>query len=310
MDGSSLSHHLSREVVWLAAQMPFAQVSAALERLSQLSVPATTVWRQVEQHGEHMQQQVEQERERVSVERTYWQHQKYAPQARLALAFDGGMVYIRGEGWKELKVGTVGHIQRQWTASQQVIRLSQLHYVGVVGDVKAFKPALWELAVHHDVPYAGHTVITADGAVWIWRLAADLFPCSVQIVDWYHATQHLAQAVQARYRHDPTIAHHWLHQLKTYLYRGQIDQLVAELVAANLTDHTAYFRQHKRRMQYQAFWNAGYPIGSGAVESGVKQYKQRLAGPGMRWSRSGATRMVTLRSAVLSNTFDRLWRVA
>ena len=63
-------------------------------------------------------------------------------------------------------------------------------------------------------------------------------------------------------------------------------------------------------MQYAQFRAAGFPIGSGGVESGVKQFKQRLAGPGMRWSRPALDRMVVLRSAVLSDSFDPLWPAA
>ena len=63
-------------------------------------------------------------------------------------------------------------------------------------------------------------------------------------------------------------------------------------------------------MQYQDFREQGYPIGSGTVESGIKQFKARLTGPGMRWSRIGAQRMLTIRAAVLSDNFDDLWSVA
>jgi hypothetical protein len=67
---------------------------------------------------------------------------------------------------------------------------------------------------------------------------------------------------------------------------------------------------HQHRMQYQQFRSDGYPIGSGAVESAIKQFKQRLTAAGMRWSRQGAQRMVTIRSAILSDTFHTLWQSA
>jgi hypothetical protein len=60
-------------------------------------------------------------------------------------------------------------------------------------------------------------------------------------------------------------------------------------------------------MHYQAFQENGYPIGSGTVESGVKQFKARLTGAGMRWSRQAADSMLLLRAAILGNTFDHLW---
>jgi len=56
---------------------------------------------------------------------------------------------------------------------------------------------IYPLAVKHDVPYAGRRGVVADGAQWIWRLVADLFPVCTQIVDYYHAKQHLAQASDA-----------------------------------------------------------------------------------------------------------------
>jgi hypothetical protein len=54
----------------------------------------------------------------------------------------------------------------------------------------------------------------------------------------------------------------------------------------------------------------GYPIGSGMVESAAKQYKACLCGPGMRWSRKGAVRLLPVRTAILSSSFDKMWRLA
>ena len=71
-----------------------------------------------------------------------------------------------------------------------------------------------------------------------------------------------------------------------------------------------YFRTNARRMQYQEFREAGYPIGSGMVESGCKNVVgARLKGPGMRWNRSGAQRMLALRSELLSDRWDEAWEL-
>lgn len=290
--------------------MPFEVVSETLERLARVSVPTTTVWRQVEHQGQRVHHYQQKQQEHVGIERTGWEHARYDPQARVGLSLDGGMVYVRQEGWKELKVGSIGRIERHWTADTQVVKLNDLHYVGVVGEVARFKNTFWELAVRRGAIYAGHTVVTADGAAWIWRLVADLFPCSVQIVDWYHASQHLAQAAAERYAQDACASPNWQKQLKSLLFQGHIDPIISLLKTVGDGKHQAYFKEHKRRMQYQEFWEMGYPIGSGAVESGIKQFKQRLNGAGMRWSRPAIERMVTLRASVLSRTFDDLWRAA
>lgn len=63
-------------------------------------------------------------------------------------------------------------------------------------------------------------------------------------------------------------------------------------------------------MNYQALQAAGFPIGSGMVESGCKQFKARFDGPGMRWSRQGAMRLLPIRAAVMSTSFDSIWATA
>lgn len=297
-------------MVRLAGWMPYEQVAQVLERLGQVSIPATSVWTVVKQQGERLQAQAAHEQAKVGVERVQWQDERYDGKARKGVALDGGMVAVRGEGWKELKVGVVGDIAPDGSAASENVHLKQAQYGAVLGDSDQFQPVLWALAWRQGVPYAGDSAVTADGALWIWRLVADLFPGSTQIVDWYHAVQHVSEAVQARFPAGGPEADDWLEALKTWLYRGEVKTLIRMLDAAGLENHSLYFHRHQRRMQYQEFREQGYPIGSGAIESGIKQYKQRLCGSGMRWSRSGAERMAVIRSAVLSNDFDRLWEAA
>ena len=63
-------------------------------------------------------------------------------------------------------------------------------------------------------------------------------------------------------------------------------------------------------MQYLEQRENLWLIGSGMIESGAKQYKDRFTGPGMRWSRSGAEHLLPIRSAIMSDRFDRLWQQA
>jgi hypothetical protein len=81
--------------------------------------------------------------------------------------------------------------------------------------------------------------------------------------------------------------------------------------AEALATAAGYFRDNQRRMQYQELREELWPIGSGMVESGAKQYKGRFAGPGMRWSRPGINALLPFRSAVMGGTavFDALWQV-
>ena len=77
--------------------------------------------------------------------------------------------------------------------------------------------------------------------------------------------------------------------------------------AAVLLREAGYFRYNQRRMNYLELRWEEWPIGSGMVESGGKQFKARLCGPGMRWSRQGAENLLPVRAAILSQRFDELW---
>jgi hypothetical protein len=201
----------------------------------------------------------------------------------------------------ELKVGVVSTPPQDQPDELRDAPLgTELHYVAVLGDVEAFAPALWGLAVQQLVPCAGQVAVTADGAAWIWHLTGDLFPCATQIVDWYHA------AAQSHASTDEA-AKRFADQLKSDLFQGECFKVILALRNAHLPEAAAYFETHQYRMQYPLFRVDGFPIGSGSTESGVKQYKQRLCRAGMRWSRSGALRMTVVRSAFLDHSFDQLW---
>ena len=71
-----------------------------------------------------------------------------------------------------------------------------------------------------------------------------------------------------------------------------------------------YFADNQRRMQYMELREDGFPIGSGMVETGCKQFRARFTGAGMRWSRPGVERLLPVRAAILSHRFDEAWRTA
>jgi len=265
-------------------------------------------------YGEGMQQLVRHRETQVGPERVVLPGENL--DIRRGVSLDGGMVNIRGEGWKEMKTGAVFDIElrrQRDPLTREPVEMPfarHLSYTAVLGSSERFAPALWRLAVEHQVARAFHSSVTADGAEWIWNLAADYFPDSVQIVDWYHACQHLAQAADALYPQDKASAQRWFQRRRDDLFQGSIRHITRPLDRAGLPDHARYFHTHKRRMQYQSFREEGYPIGSGTVESEIKQFKTRLTGSDMRWSRSAAQQMLVIRGAILDHSFDTLWQAA
>ena len=307
LQAGSLSPGLRRDVVWLSVLLPYAQASEVLSRIGRHDLSTTTLWEHTQSVGAAWL--AHDQHEYVGVERTRWEARDYQPRLRKSVGIDGGMVNIRDEGWKELKVGGIGTLSPPWELDEaHPARSHALHYTACLGGVDDFAPVLWQLAMQQQVPYAGQVAVTADGAAWIWRLSADLFPCSTQIVDWYHASQQAAALAQARFPDDPAAAQRWYSTLKHDLWQGEGWKVIAEAQAAGLSAN--YFVDHQHRMDYPAYRAAGYPLGSGTTESGVKQYKQRLCAAGMRWSRPNLNRMIVLRSAAMAGSFDQRWAVA
>src|ERR1700687_3440371 len=155
LEQGSLSPALAREVVWLSGLVTYAQVNQVLQRVGNYYLPTTTVWEQVQQQGERLVAEQTRQHSQVSLERTQWEQARYDSQLRKSVSRDGGMVNIRDEGWKELKVGVVSTLlppEQQAETSDEPVNYD-LHYVAVLGGVEQFAPALWALAVCHCVPY-------------------------------------------------------------------------------------------------------------------------------------------------------------
>jgi hypothetical protein len=286
-----------------------------MERIGERYVSASSIWRQSQVYGERMQAEVERQRQQVSVARIQLPDARHDHDQRKAVSMDGGMVNIRGEGWRELKVGAVFDVETRLERNPQTRELDEMAhgvnvgYTAVLGSKDDFSPALWALAVQHELPTARNRSVVADGAVWIWDVAEDVCPDGTQVVDWFHAVEHLSDAAQALYPNpnDAVKRQRWLKTHKDHLYMGRIYKIIAGLNKRGLSHLATYFERHQRRMQYLEFREQGLPIGSGTVESGVKQFKQRLSGTGMRWNHENANRMLVIRSANLSNDFDALW---
>jgi len=318
LNRSVYSPELARQMVWLSGLLPYAQCSTVFSEIGEKLIPASSIWRQSQRHGERLQAYVEHQREQVGLERVVLPAAFHDHSQRKALSMDGGMVNIRGEGWRELKVGAVFDIETRFERNPQTQQLDEMahgvgiHYTAILGSKDEFTPALWALAVEHDLPTAKERAVVADGAAWIWNVAEDVCPDGCQIVDWFHAVQHLADAATALYPDEKAAKKRaaWLKTHKDHLYMGRVHQIIAALHRRGSGDLAGYFERHQRRMQYLEFREQGFPIGSGSVESGVKQFKHRLTGTGMRWNADNADRMLIIRAAVLGNDFRALWAAA
>lgn len=138
------SDGLQREMVWLSGQLPYAQVSEAFKRIGGYELASTSIWAVCERQGERLLTAVEQQQSQVGVERVRWEQNQYAPDARKGVSMDGGMVRVRGEGWKELKVGVVSNLvapeDREWADPDAQLSYEQ-HYTATLSSADAFSVA-------------------------------------------------------------------------------------------------------------------------------------------------------------------------
>jgi hypothetical protein len=160
-------------------------------------------------------------------------------------------------------------------------------------------------------------VVLGDGAVWIWNFADELFPAATQIVDLYHAREHVHELATLATRLLRNSQPDWLARRLEELDAGDIPALLTAgrnlRFTGSLTRERdkalGYFEANAHRMRYQHFRALGMFIGSGTVEAACKAIiGQRLKLSGMRWNLPGATSIATLRCQEASNRWDQIWQ--
>ncbi len=323
------SPELSKQMVWLSGVSPsYEKAEEVLARIGRLTVSDSSIWRQVERWGSQIAVWEETEKEAGNQEVTkeeQGQQRKPTSEGKGA-SMDGAAIYIREEGWKELKVGTVFDIEvmptknRESGAWEQKAHATNTKYVAHLGGPEEIGEMTWALARQQGWFGAIKKEVLGDGAVWIWKQADHRFVDSRHLVDWYHGTQHLGTAARLLYPNKSSQRNTWYDMQKSALFSGQAKQIAEDLIISatekpwsmvdDILTEALYFDNNHKRMQYQSMQEDGYLIGSGMVESGCKQYKARFCGPGMRWSRNGANRLLPIRSACMSNSFDSAWAAA
>jgi hypothetical protein len=218
---------------------------------------------------------------------------------------------------REVKLGCV-FTQTKWDKEGYAVRdLDSTTYVGAIETAEEFGKRLYLEAWKRGWSRAQKKVVLGDGAEWIWNLAHQHFPGAIQIVDLFHARQHLWELVRKLHPNDERKQKCWIRVQQNRLDKGKIEKLLLALrsihtpnpeVAEKLRTETEYFQTNAERMRYPEFRKQHLFVGSGVIEAGCKTViGARLKRSGMFWTVRGANAILALRCCQLNGRLEDYW---
>jgi len=298
---------LARLCTW----MPFEQAREMLQDLVGMQVSKATARRVTLASGEAALAVCEGEVERLKQE---------VPQApagadKQLLSADGAMVHLVGGEWAEVKTVVMGEVTRNKrgeVCTQQISSFSRLC------DAERFAEAALVETHRRGLSRAAAVCAVQDGAEWLQGLVDYHRADALRILDFAHAASavsDIGEAVRAAGGRLPT---NWLdgvlHRLK---HQGparvltHLARVVARYPSEAAQEKWTYLHTRETQMQYPTYQAAGWPIGSGSVESANKGVVEaRFKGAGMRWERQNVNSMLVLRNAVCNRQWHEMWRTA
>lgn len=257
-----------------------------------------------------------------AVEQVVAVHQPIAAQANIST--DGGMVLVREEGWKEVKMSVISEVKPKTIQSTKPGACPETR---ILLTRHSYQAGLWnadEMGQHQYLEGARRQVnrcarLTSvnDGASWIERITTSNYPQAIQIIDWSHAEERLWKVAKAAFGEGSQPTQQWVEKQAEFLWHGRIHEVVnalqtldwSQIVCVDeVRQSPAYFESRQSKMDYALFRQAGYPIGSGTVESGINTVvHHRMKRQGRGWNRKQAQAMLAALSEFHSGRFQVTW---
>lgn len=292
--------------------MPFESARKELKDLLGIQMSTATARRATLRGGAAVLAVLEEETTRLKQETP----QAPAGATKQAMSADGAMVPLVGGEWAEVKTLVIGEVTRNRRGEVCTQHLSSFSRLA---DVESFEEAALVETHRRGLEKATEVCAVQDGAEWLPGLVDYRRADAVRILDFAHAAEHISDMAQAATNAGSTLVDDWLaKQLHELKHNGPSQMLVdlRGLVATHpdvkeLSDNLAYLQKREAQMQYPTFQAAGWPIGSGCVESANKVVVEaRLKGAGMHWERGNVNPMLVLRNAVCNDRWDETWKAS
>jgi len=219
---------------------------------------------------------------------------------------DGTMLQTRqgdqNNDWKEVKMGRLFRAGAVYELDKHHNWIKDSVYCGHLGSYEAFLEKFEPLTDLLD-DLQERFVFIADGATWIWRWVSQNYPKATQILDFYHAVEHLSDFARLHFK-DKQQRDKWISKKKIELLNDKIESIIIQIQDLKTTKSVdqarnkllTYLKNNQHRMRYKTFREKGLSIGSGAIESAHRTVIQkRMKQSGQRWSMLGAQNVIDLR---------------
>lgn len=304
------SEGVERITALLGAYMPFETAEKVLLETSGVTLSDSSIRAISESIGAEMESIIEDEIKKSLTDALP------EPKADVLAVFsDGAMVNTREEQWKEVKVGAIASFTR---TGEKQLKLKQTTYCAYLGSVEDFKPRLWAEGYRRGAKGKEVTLFLGDGSPWVWNLADELFPHAIQALDYWHLCENVWKASHVLFT-DEEAKRNWVEEItENMLRKGKLQEALDAVKSAPVGTKDArkaietlvgYIENNQGRINYPALESKGYPIGSGIIESACKRIVgARHKQAGMRWSKNGVQKMLSLVSFIHSKRWEEYWK--
>lgn len=319
LDGHATSPKVRVWAAELGSEGAFLQGLQRLTTFTEVRISESTLTRLAVEVGGRLRAEELAEADRILAGEAVPRRTTWRPE-RLYISLDGTMAPLR-EAWK--RDGSLGTLQCRYgeckTAVCYETRLdahgkpvvARRQYTATLEPVSTFERLVAALAYHCGSDRAKKQAVLADGQTYNWRIAAELFPEALQILDFYHASEHLHAVARVCLGEEGEAAKQWVSARQAELMRDAVEAVrhailllpaPTEEAEAVRAATAGYVEHNAERMRYGTFVKAGYQIASGVMEAACKTVvHQRLDQSGMHWRRETAEAVVALRANRLSD---------
>jgi len=299
-----MSGYLQELSCYAGQAMVFEEASAFIGRYLNITITGKQIERVCHFYGGEIGQKIQ---EMIKKQEAV---QKKPRKGITYVMVDGAMVLIREKKWKEIKLGRVFDAENRIEVNKgrKLITLSK--YMAHLGEHEQFEEKMSTLI--DNIPYKA---FIGDGAKWIWNWVDTDYPEAIQILDYFHAKEHLCDFAALFFGSDTAGKNEWIKQQEGLLFNDDVELVIGNIRSLPKSGKKIirkaqkalinYYGQNKKRMLYKTYRNMGLMIGSGPIEAANRHVIQhRMKRSGQRWTINGLQQVANLRVVHKSDDWD------